>query len=722
MQRSSEVLPEASVRSISEPPAHAQSGIELSRVIAILLENYKLILGVALATMMLGVILAMLTTPRYMASAMLQFDPGATDRLNPDKNGDRGRASRSNQEQMATQIGLLYSDSLARRVVQDLNLGALPEFGGETGTLTQRTDRAAAAVGGMVSAAPINASLLIRVTAVSGDPAMAARVANGLAQAHIALSIERKYDASSYARKFLADQLARSKSSLEDSERALNAYAIDAGIFRQSSKDSAGKEVSGGSLQQANLEKLNTALKQAEIDRITAQQRYLKYEVAYSSETSGTVATLVQQRATLQAEYNEKLGLYRPDYPAMRELKAKIDRLDMEISAERGRLSGSRRAELYGEYKAAVQIEAEIRQKVAEAKGEVVVDRNRSIQYNILQRETDTNRALYDALLQRYKEVGVSAGIGQSELSLIDQAKAPDGPFRPRPLVNAVAGLLAGLALGIALAIARSLLFDTVTDARDVRSKLKLPLLGSIPVEPDGLAPMAALADRKSELSEAYHAVRTALKFSSPAGMPKTLLITSSRPGEGKSTSAFAIAKSMANLGSKVLLIDADLRNPTFASTRKNGDGFGNLLTSEKPISSAIEKTTTENLSLLPTGRFSESEVELLSSNRLPSLIEEAANNFELVVIDGPPILGLADAPLLASVAQATVLVIESGGTRTNDLQDMIQRLNDADASICGVILTKVVQNRTQYGYGYYDYTKARKDDGSDEYRSINAV
>lgn len=712
---------EANGASHSDPAGQPHGGLELSRVIAILVENYKLILGVALATMALGIALALLTSPRYLASAMLQFNPGANESLSPGKDGTKGPAFRSNQEQMATQIGLLYSESLARRVAQDLNLASLPEFGGEGGTLAQRTDRAAQIVHGMVSAEPVKASLLIRVSAVSGDADMAARIANGYAKAHMATSIERKYDSSAYARNFLSDQLARAKTALEDSERALNAYAIEAGIFRQTANDGAGKAVSGGSLQQANLEKLNGALKQAEIERIAAEQRFLQSQVASSTESLGAMGPLVQQRSSLQAEYNEKSRLYKPDYPAMIELKARIDRLDSEIATERRRLTGDKRAELQGEYRAAVRVEAELRQKVAEAKGEVVVDRNRSIQYNILQREADTNRALYDTLLQRYKEVGVAAGIGQSELSLVDEAKAPGGPFRPRPIFNALAGLLFGLAIGIGLAIARSLLFDMVTDPRDVRTKLKLPLLGAVPVEPDGLSPMEALQDRKSALSETYHAVRTALKFSTPAGIPRTLLITSSRPGEGKSTSAFAIAKSVANVGSKVLLIDADLRKPTFASSKNGTKGLGSLLSSEAALSSAVEKTRTENLSLLPAGRFSGTEVELLSSNRLPSLIEQAAGDYDVVVIDGPPILGLADAPLLASVVQATVLVVESGASRTNDVQDMIHRLHEAGAKISGVILTKVVRSKTQYGYGYYDYAKTRGDESSDEYRTIDA-
>lgn len=699
----------------SGSPAPADSGLEITHLFSILLERYKLILAAGAIGLLLGIAAALLTAPQYRASVLLQFEPGSTDLLEPGKPGGQGRIRGTNQEAIATQIGLLHSESLARQVAQDLNLVAMPDYGGESGTLDQRTDRAAAVVRGSTSSESVKGSTLIRVNAISGDPAMSARIANALARGHISASIERRFEASSYARKFLSDQLTRTKTSLEESERNLNNYAINAGVFRQSGRDLQGQSIEGSSLAQADLTKLNDALKQAEVNRIAAEQRYKEAEVGFAGDQAANVGPLIQLRAELQAQYDEKLKVYKSDYPTMIELKARIDRLDASIASERGRSNSAKRAELYGEYKTAVRIEAELRQRVAEAKGEVLTDRGRAIQYNILQREADTNRALYDALLQRYKEVGVAGGIGQSEITLVDEAKAPSGPFRPRPVVNAIVGLLAGLALGTGLALALHLLFDTIAEPRDVRSKLHLPVLGTIPIEPEGRTPMEALTDRKSDLSEAYHSVRTALKFSRPEGLPKTLLITSTRPAEGKSTSAYAVAMTVAKLGSKVLLIDADLRKPTFASSRKDGHGLGHLLTNEGSLTSLIEPTKTDNLSLLPVGRFTGSAAELLSSVRLTTLIAEAAERFDMVVIDAPPVLGLADAPLLASVADATVLVVESRRSRTGDVQEMVRRLVDAGASLAGVILTKVSLKRSRYGYGYgyygYDSSGAEAQD-----------
>lgn len=694
-------------------PHAAEPTLDFGGILALLVERWKLVAALAIAGLMAGVAIALVSAPQYRSEALLQYEASSVDLMDTSSKG-AARVRNTNQEAIATQIGLLHSESLARQVAQDLNLVANPEYGGETGTLAQRTDRATAKVLASTSAETVKGSTLIRVNAVSGSPDLAARIANALVRGHISASIERRFEASSYARKFLSDQLTRTKSLLEESERNLNNYAINAGIFRETTRNAEGKSVEGASLKQTDLTKLNDALRQAQINRIAAEQRYRKSEVDFAGDVAASVSPMISQRADLQSQYEEKLKIYKPDYPLMVELKSRIDRLDAAIKSERSRSNTNKRAELYGEFQSAVRIEAELSQKVREAKGEVVLDRSRAIQYNILQREADTNRSLYDALLQRYKEVGVAGGIGQSEISLVDEAKAPNSPFRPRPLINAMVGLAAGLALGVALALALHLLFDTISDPRDVRSKLHLPVLGAIPLEPEGRAPTEALADRKSEMSEAYNSVRTALKFARPEGLPKTLLVSSTRPSEGKSTSAYALAMTVAKLGSKVLLIDADLRKPTFASSRKDGRGLGYLLGSEDLMNGFVEKTKTDGLSLLPVGRFTGSAADLLSSNRLPGLIAEAAEVYDMVIIDAPPVLGLADAPLLASVAEATVLVVESRRSRTGDVQEMVRRLSDAGAHLAGVILTKVSLKRSRYGYGYGYYAYDAKEHGSE--------
>ncbi|HVR89981.1 MAG TPA: polysaccharide biosynthesis tyrosine autokinase [Novosphingobium sp.] len=680
-------------------------GFELGDVLRIVSERRWIILGSGAIGLLLGIISALMMTPLYRASATLELNPQTNEMIEGAAGGKQGAVRGANQEMLGTQIGLLKSETLARRVAQNLNLVSAPAYGGAEGTRDARTERAVAIIQANTTVEPAKNSLLIRVDHIATDPVDAAKVANALAQGFIASSLERRYDSSSYARKFLSDQLARTKVALEDSERTVNSYAIDAGLFRTPGTVVDGKTSEGSTLAANDLIALNEALNVARVKRINSEQAYRNSAVDFAADQASNVSTLVDQRTQLQAEYDQLSRTFKPDYPQMRELQAKISRIDSSISGERGRVVNNKRGELMGDFMAAQRTEAQIAAQVAAAKGEVQSERSRSIQYNILQREVDTNRALYDALLQRYKEIGVAGGIGQSTVSIVDQAEAPRGPFKPRLPINAGVGMLLGLALGVASAFAIHLLFDNIIDPGDVRNKLHLPVLGVIPLESEGRTLMEALADRKSDVSEAYYSVRTALKFSRPGGAPKTLLITSTRPGEGKSTSAYAIASSMARLGGKVLLVDADLRRPTFMSSRKDGYGLAHLLGTEEPLAAYVEKTQIDNLSLIPVGRFVGSAAELLSSNRLPIIINEASQTYDMVVIDGPPVLGLTDAPLLSAAAESTAIVIESRASRTANVIEMNRRLTEAGGSVIGVILTKVSLGGNGYGYNYYSYT-----------------
>ena len=679
--------------------AARNSSLDVGDLLRILSERKYIIIGAALLGLVLGIVASLLMTPLYRSTALLELNPPTTEVLADKSQVNRGSAD----AQMATQLGLLHSDSLARRVAQDLNLVSRPEFGG-TGSREARLDRAVLILQAYTSIGAVRGSNLIEVAHISPDPALAARIANAIASGFIASNLERNFDSSSYARNFLKNQLASTKSSLEDSERQLNDYAIQSGIFRTPGKTVNGVTSEGSSLAATNLESLNAARNEARIRRITAEQAYLNGTNQQNSTANEAVTALRQQRAALQVQYDEKSKLFKDDYPEMRELQAKIAALGTAIRGEFTNSTGGRRADLLADYKAAKSAEAALDAQVGTYKGDVQGERSRSIQYNILQREVDTNRSLYDALLQRYKEIGVAGGIGRSEISLVDTAQPPQSPFRPNIPLNAILGLFAGLAMGVAAAALAHLLFDNLVTPADVRNKLGLPVLGVIPAENDDRPLFEALADQKSDISEAYYSVRTTLRFVDLEGEPRSLLVTSTRPGEGKSTSAYAIASIFARTGSKVLLIDADLRKPTFVSSQSEGRGLAWLLGNDEPLQNYVEATQTPNLSLLPVGRFTGSAAELLGSTRLPHIAQDAMKQFELVVFDGPPVLGLADAPLLGAIAEKTIIVVESREARTGAVAEMIRRLQASGTTIAGVILTKVRGDNAGYGYNYYSY------------------
>jgi capsular exopolysaccharide synthesis family protein len=545
----------------------------------------------------------------------------------------------------------------------------------------------------------------MRVVAETPDPAVSAKISNSYADNFIQSNLERRFEATAYARSFLEQRIASVKARLEKSERELVAYAQRQGIITlnvDSGNGSAGR--SEQSIDAASLVSLNEALSRARADRITAEQRFRQAQSNRSTTevlANPTVQTLTAQRAQLQAQYQQKLGLFKPEFPEMIQLRAQIDALDRSIRQETGNVSGALRSE----YAAAAARENALQGRVNSLKSGLLNLRERSIQYTILQREVDTNRALYDSLLQRFKEVGVAGGVGTNTVSVVDRAEPPVAPFSPKLPFNLAIGLFAGLLLGFGTAFAIEWIDDTIKTPDDLTNKLGVTPLGVIPTVPKGLAVREQLEDRKSQVSEAYQSVRAALQFSTEHGVPRSLLITSTRAAEGKSSTALAVAQTLASLGSSVLLIDADLRKPTFRGPTTSSDGLSKLLAGAENISECIHPTELERLFLLPSGPIPPNPAELLASGRFEHVLKEVVEVFDHVVIDGPPVLGLADAPLLSSIAEGTLMVVEAGSIRRAAALNAVQRLRAAGARLMGGLLTKFNAKRTGYGYGYgYGY------------------
>jgi capsular exopolysaccharide synthesis family protein len=295
--------------------------------------------------------------------------------------------------------------------------------------------------------------------------------------------------------------------------------------------------------------------------------------------------------------------------------------------------------------------------------------------------------------------------VGTNEVSIVDRAQVPSAPFSPNLPLNVALGLFAGLLLGFGAAFAIEWIDDTVKTPDDVTNKLHTASLGVIPVAPKGATVREQLEDRRSEISEAYQSVRAALQFSTGHGVPRTLLITSTRAAEGKSSTALAISQTLATLGASVLLIDGDMRKPTFRGPSGNAEGLSTLLAGAENLRECVHPTEIERLFLLPGGPIPPNPAELLASGRLPQILTELSDLFDHVVIDAPPVLGLADAPLLSATCEGTLLVVEAGSVRRAAALNALARLNAAGAHMMGAVLTKFSAKRSGYGYGYgYGY------------------
>jgi capsular exopolysaccharide synthesis family protein len=651
-----------------------------------------------------AILMTLLTTPVYRAWVTLEANP-PTVSVSDEQTREREATNVNSFDFVVTQVGLLSSKSVAERTAQELNLANNPSVVAQNADASARLRAAAGVVGGGLKVITPQEGTLIKFSYDSPSPQLAAMVANGIADSFINTALQRRYEASAYARNFLERQIAKTRGDLERSERSLAEYAQQQGIISTGSADGKPAVGDANSLQGESLIALNKALADATARRVAAEGAYRQaLATGPTSDITTSTQGLRQQRATLQAEYQQKRTFMKPEHPEMLSLQSQINELDRQIARESAQMSSGHTNTLLADFRAAVSAEQGLQSRVGQLKGAVLNLRGRSIQYNILQREVDTNRSLYDALLQRYKEIGVAGGVGTAPVSIVDRADPPGLPYKPNLFLNLLMGLGAGLLAGLAGAVGFEFLTDTVKTREDVRSKLRLPCLGAVPKTAARDAFIEDLKNPASVISEAYSAIVAALRFSTEAGMPKILLVTSTQSGEGKSSTALALAQNFARREKSVLLIDADLRKPAF-KTSSDKVGLSKLLTTDDPIRDHVMETQHSNLWLLPSGPVPPNPADLLSTGRIRKIIAEVDEQFDLVVIDGPPTLGLADSPLLAAAAGNVLFVVESGKTRTRAAIEALNRLEATGTHVLGATLTKAAvgggYGYSRYGYGY---------------------
>jgi capsular exopolysaccharide synthesis family protein len=690
-------------------PAKSDSRFDINEIWRIVAKWWWLITGIAIACLLAAIVISLMITPQYRAQATIEVNPEGVQVVGKEM-GEVQPNQMNNREFLNTQVGLLKSRSLAERVARSTNIANDPAvIDQEIAARQARESAAARIVQSSVSIELMRESSLIGIAVEAPDPELAAKLANAYADNFIQSNMERRYEATSYARNFLQQRIAAVKARLEQSERQLVAYAKAQGILTLAvDSGGTGSVRQEQSIDAATLIQTNNALAQAKSDRIAAEQRFRQGSGAQSRAAAisdPTVQALGQQRAALEAQYQQKLALFKPEFPEMVQLRNQIDSLDKQIARQRSSVSGSASGTLQADYQAALARENALQAKVNEGKAGLMALRERSIQYTILQREVDTNRSLYDALLQRFKEVGVAGGVGANVVSVVDRAETPNGPFKPNLPLNIMIGLFVGLLLGLGTAFSIEWIDDTVKTPDDVSTKLGLASLGVIPGVGKGIAVREQLEDPRSQVSEAYQSVRTALQFSTDHGVPRSLLVTSTRASEGKSSTALALAQTLANLGASVLLVDADLRKPTFRGPSSTSQGLSSLLAGSDKIFDCIHPTQVERLFLLPSGPIPPNPAELLASGRFKEIIDEALTRFDHIVIDSAPVLGLADAPMLASSVEGTLMVIEAGAIRRAAALNAVNRLRASEARLMGAILTKFNALKVGYGYGYgYGY------------------
>lgn len=718
------------------------AALTLGDLLAIVIKHKWTLLLVLALSVAVAAINTFLQRPTYRATAVLQIDR-APARIVDFKGGnaDYDAAMSDEYTGLKTQYELLRSRSLAERVIDDMQLdrsrsgaGGAKAEGEDAATQALQAASADGFVGRIISGYrklstpsttdtqvlsreavvgafraalvvdPVQNSRLVRLSIDNADPALAAKIANATAQTFVAMGQERRIESSSYAKTFLEDQIRQMKAKLEQSERRLNQYAQQKEILTLDEKTNTISQT---------YQEFAGALAKAEQERIRAEALYNEVRanpdrVLQMHDNKSVVATFKEQRAKLELEYQQNLRVFKADFPKMQQLQAQITEIDAQIKREQASAVAGVKSQL----DAAVAQEKLLRDRLQQTRKQVLTTQDNSIDLNLLRREVDTSRQLYDNLLERLKQVNISSNLTTNNISIVDAATTPLFPYKPNLHTNVLSGLGIGLFLGLCLVFLLEYLDDSIRFPEMVERVLGVPLMGVIPVgdrkrsETDSVA-LEVHSDPRSSLAEAYRSVRTALQFSTSHGAPRRLLVTSTTRDEGKSTTALALAINFAQMGHKVLLVDGDMRNPSVHKMLgiSNERGLSNLLSDDSQANMMVQQTVVPGLLVLTAGPPPPNPVDLLMGPKMRQLLDLAPTvGYSHVIVDGPPVLGIADSVVLGNQIQDTLFIVRAGSTRKANIRDALRRLRTSGIHPRGAVLT-FAPSRALYGYGvYYGY------------------
>lgn len=690
--------------------ARTESGLPaLEQIWAAVVNHRNLAIGVIAGVFLLGLIATFLATPQYTSTTRLEILPDSPVATSVE--GQRDKALINELSFYNTQYSLLRSESLAERVVRAGNLTADKDFlsafeldnPDASMTSAERLSLAKEATDILLerlSVSPVRNSSLVDASFTTPSASLSAKLSNLWAQQFLQASIDRRFAATSDARKYLETRLENLRQNLETSERALINYGMAKGIVTISSQRSTNGRTENETLVGADIAEVSKGLAKAREMRIASEAEVNNTLTGSAAIIAPTIGNLRERRAEMDAELARLRITFADDYPTVVSLRAQIKNLDRAIASEVSRSTqGNREA-----YNASVRRERDMQAELDRLTQKYNTQQRESIEMAILQREVDSNRQLYDGLLQRYKEIGV-AGVGTNNISVVDSAKVADKPSSPRLLLNSALSLLAGLGLAAGLIFLLEKMDSSIRDPQDVAKRFDLPLLGAIPQTDQTVAD--DILDKKSAIFEAYFSVMTNLSFLTEHGAPRSIMLTSSRPQEGKSSSSLSLASVLAATGKSVILVDADIRNPSLNRylDMPNKRGLSHYLSGDDNLDDMIATLPQFGFSLMTAGKTPPNAAELLGSDRLSALIDTLLTRYDHVLIDSAPLLGLADAPLIARRVEGVLFTIEANSTKSRVIATSLMRLQMAGAKLFGAIVTKVSAKNHAYGYGYgYGY------------------
>jgi capsular exopolysaccharide synthesis family protein len=696
----------------------------------ILRKHQWLILSFTLAVVTIVSIATFRMQPVYVATTRIEIDRENANIL-PFQGTDSYDYMMDLENYIETQSKILTSETLALQTIRIAGFTGSPGTSEPsqavlTGSLAnqQRPPELSGFLGSLAVKRVPN-SRLLDVSFEATNALLAAQMVNAHIKNYIDQNRRSHYQSTTEATTWLTDQLDELRVKVKNSEDARLEYEKKNQIWELDDKQNITTQ---------RLADLNKELTLAQNDRMNRQSLF---EFAKSGEIDSVpqirdnvaVQDLIHRRAEISAQYNDALAQYGPNFPKVQRLQAQLSELDANVVREKKSVVGR----LESEFREARQREDLLTKTLDQQKIEANRMAELMVQYNILKRDAEANKSLYDGLLTKLKEAGISAALQSSNIRVVDPAMVPSSPARPAKVRNITLAFLVGLVGGIGLALAREYMDNTVKTPDDIETLSRLPSLAVVPAfaESNGDAKRSRLLGGgngngnghgrerhaelvaqhypKSQMSEAFRALRTSLLLSQAEHPPQVILVTSALPREGKTTAAANLAVTLAQLGDRTLLIDADLRKPGIGRLLNLGSGkFAGLSSYLAGVSSldlvTVQHPAIPNLSAIPTGPLPPNPADLLSSHKLADALVELRTRFKFIVIDTPPIMAATDAVILSVQADGVLIVVRSGETpkeaftRTRDL------LVSVKCHLLGVVLNAVDSSAPDYYYSYRYY------------------
>lgn len=732
-EETSRNLPSVEVR---EVVPEFQDEIDLRDYLDVLVRRKAAVFTVSLIVLFLVTLYTFLATPQFKAKGTIRASAQNStvtkfDSLDPN--------ALQTKEFQQTQVSLLQSNQLANRVIEKLDLMNNMLFNPQAGDLEDssqpqslfapfknfiRADQVPEQVSVLAEDAqdqllsynilkafqakfevsPVKNSELIELTFESPDSALAAEITNAAMDAFIQMHMDGNLDASKTASLFLDKQIRGAQIKLEESELQLNEFARKIGIVSLNPEHN---------LVMKQLEEVNATLAKASSDRIAKEAMY-KQNMLLDDKSLDQVVNnvLIQglktQYSTLEAEYQDLSVTFKPGYPQLQQLQAKMNEISARINMEKQQIINS----IKNTYETSLKTEQYLIENAEAQKMKALELAEKSTQYKILEREVDTNKSIYQSLLQRSKEIEATVGAAVTNIQIIDRAAQPLFPFKPQVAKNLLLALVLGLMLGAGAAFTLESFDNTIKNPDELADRFHIPVLGLIPFDRESVENRSKMAmkffnEPRSPVAEAFRTTMTSVRLSVADNPPKTILVTSILPGAGKSSMSTNAAFSYLAEEESCLIIDVDLRKPSlhkiFATSRKKM-GLSSVLTGMAKLDEVISKTAFPGLDFISSGPLPPNPAELLSSKRMRQLLTVATQHYDRVILDGPPYQGFAEILVLSHMVDGVILIAVEGDTPREGVKHFRKAVVNVGGRILGAIVNKSGRKKGFSSYGSYKY------------------